>query len=1507
MFNQRMDWMALDAEVKTTVISFSGVLNRRERRPIYMDTLIGARPGIVFMQVNDSTGIGRKGNPAHKRALLQVTNIDISAKFGYDNNLIAVTRLDNGQPIGKAIVELRDINNKIIWVGKTNTEGKALSPSWWKLSMVRQNHYAMPEQIILVYNDKDLAFLSSEWDVGISPWRFGLEYQGDQIPKQTYLGTMITERDLYRPGEMAFGKGFVRFLENESWQPVKHTKVVMTVRGEGAVHAFSGEEGDEEGGRAEGGTAILYEDTVALSKIGAFEFKFRIPKEAKLGVYTMQAHVVGFEEDMSKNGFREQIKGSLRVAEFKPAELEVHVVPSVNDAMYGDSVSGVISSNYLFGAPVKDEPVLWAVRRFTMHFKQKGYEDWTFENWADDERRRTEDPPEGRLMFKDSTNLDSKGMAKVGFRIGPNENGTPAYYQLEATVTGKSSQPIASWKSIAVHPADCYVGIRLSDYFITAAMPMKIHLATLTPQGKRVAGQKIALKVICRYWTSVLKLDLEGRRTWQSERKDSVCLSDTLLSADYTGDTVLFVPTRTGYYIVKATVLSNGKESAAASTGFYACGSDYVPWERTNDDVIDVVSDKKTYEPGDLAKLLVKSPYPESRALLTVEREGVILSKWITLHGTAARVDLPITRDFLPNVYVSVMILRGRASEQRFDEDGNDLSKPAFKIGYCQFDVEPSGKHLKVQVESAKPEFKPGDSAEVKIIVPQLAKKTYASDVLVMVVDEAVLMLSGFKTPDPFQVFYNTRPLCVLTGELRSTVIGERNYGEKGENRGGSGGVDPALLARLNDMAARGNFKVCAYFNPRVVLNKEGKATVRFKLPDNLTTFRIMAVAQSALAEFGSGEARIRVNKKLMLRPFLPRFLRVGDTCLAGVVGENYTGAADTVKVRCESQGVKLSGGSFSQACVQPNSNAYLLIPMVADALADSVSLVFKGVLGAETDGVAVTLPLVYERSLETVAMTGSTADSARQLVKVPAGTDERFGGVQASLSSTALIGLGESVNYLFEYPYGCLEQRTSRILPIILFQEMIKAFAGKVPKNMNGAELIREYLGMVTKYQCPNGGFDYWTPAKHDSPYITAYTLLAIIRAGNKGYSVDPESRTKAINYLSDCLNGQLRRNEYPYNETEWRTTLAFITAVLAEAGIGKPGVVEDLFKHRNQLTAVGLSWLYKAIVLGKNDPKMGEQVKTDIMNFAKIEAASLHFEERAGQGNYWIHSSNVHSTSVILLNLLESDGKFLQAEKAVRWLMEKQRNNRWGNTHENFFAFWATAAYFNAYEKETPDFTAKIRLDGKEWLTEKFAGRQSESRMTSQSLTALPKDRNLPMDFVKQGPGRLYYQFRMKYAPAGKAEARDEGLFVDREYQTLEGKPLKPEEFKVGQMVLVRLTVKTTRERHFVAVNDAVPAGCEIIDPTLSVVSSELKAKLTAFNRESRSSWWGSWNHVEYRDQRCLLFADVLDAGAHTFAYLVRPSITGSFGTPATHAEAMYEPEIFGRSAECLTVIKK
>lgn len=1444
--------------------------NEKKLLPLKLDEALGEKKyGIVFIQLDylkKNLRPNERYRRRYQRALVQITELGITAKFSPFNNLIWVTRLSDAQPVAGAEVEIRDDENEVKWRGKTDEKGFARTPGWKSLGIKPKDKWSKPRQWVLVTQGEDVALSSSEWGTGIYPYRFGISYDRKAEPR-VVGGHLFSERGIYRPGEEVHLKGIIRKKENGKW---KITQEALDVR----VTTSRGEE--------------LLKERITLSPYGSFSLTIPLPKKAPLGRYQVQARfpVEGEKAKPWKRWDINTVSTSFRVAAYRPAQFEVNVRPEREDYIFGDLYRTTLEARYLFGAPMSHQKITWKLTRRPSYFRPPGHRGYRFAGyyWWEKGRSRS------GLVASGSAKLGQDGTFLLERRLDGKGYWGSATYILEGTVKGLSRQVISGRAGVTVHRGTFYLGMKPSTTFLEKGKNLKVNLIAVDREGKLLTGKNIRLSMTHRQWHSVRKAGVGGRYRWVSEHKDTKEAEVTIVSGEEPV-AATFLPQQVGFYVLKAESEDERGNPLRTATTFYVTGKGYVAWKRSDDDRIELVADAEKYKPGEKARILIKSPYEKCIALVTLEREGIMDSRIVHLESSAEKIEVPITEEHIPNIFVSVILLQGRTATHLFSKEGDDIGKPSFKIGYVNLPVDPGTRRLKVEVKTDKKEYRPGGQVEVEVKVKDHSGKGVETEVTLAVVDLGVLKLIGYKTPDPFPYFYGQRPLSVQTSETRLHVVGQRNYGEKGEPTGGGG-----LLAE-SKIAVRGEFRTCAYWNPSLITDKRGNIRVSFKLPDNLTTFRVMSIAHTKDSCFGSADSSFTVNKLLMLRPALPRFVRIGDLFQAGVMVHNYSQKRARIELSVQAEGILLEGESLQSLELAPGEGKEILFSYRVEN-PGRATFIFRARMGKETDGVKISIPIHLPRSTETVALLGSTPKEHKEWLKVPENVLAGIGELDVTASSTALVGLERSADYLFSYPYGCLEQHLSRILPMILFGEVVDAFSLPGLEGRDYHEVVQETLNKIADFQLSNGGLAFWVDSAYDSPYVSAYTLFTLQKAKEAGYRVDEKMMKKIEKYLRNVLRGKVKRSYYPYDSVTWHCIDAFTLQALASVGIYEPAYVERLYNKRYQLPCFAQAMLLKAMHYGQGDRYMMKELRRLINNGMRIEATTVHFEE-PDRGMGWIFHSNLRTTAAVLQTFLEVDGSHEQAEKMVRWLIQRRRGGRWRSTQENLYTFWALATYFQKYEKEVPKFSAQVYLAEKKVLEEIFKGRSLKTERKSISLKELKEGKTYPLLFQCKGQGRFYYGAWLSYAPDRDLPARDEGLAVFKSIETLEGKPVTENLFQAGEVYRVRLKVVTPRDRNFVVVDDPLPAGFEAVDTSLSIESKELAQRLWSFRREERKRrWWGSFDRTELGDDRVLIFADYLLAGVHNYSYLVRATTYGGFHMPATKAEEMYSPEVFGRN---------
>ena len=1449
--------------------------NKRDVFPLRLREFFPEKYGTIFLQVD--TLLEDKWS-RYPKAMLQITELGLTAKFSPENNLIWVTELRSGQPLPEVAIEIRDDSNKIYWQGKTDTKGMVESPGWKSLGIKSKSQWSQPQQWIFATKEDDFAFISSEWDTGLSPYQFEIPFEWNPKPVEIQ-GYVFTERGLYRAGETVHIKGIIRKREKGEWKTLGIDRVECEV-----LDPFNKRQ---------------LKKKVDLDVYSSFDLDMETSEEASLGTYPIKVTI----PPLAKGDRESYLYSSFRVEAFKPAEFEVHLRSTKEDYIFGDRYDADVRASYLFGGAMATQKVSWHLRLNPAYYTPPGHKGFVFGNQIDRwERYGQED---SQLLSSGESELDQDGKFKISAKLERGEEKNSVFASLEATVQGPSRRSISSRIQTIVHMGEYYIGLQPSTSFLPKGESLTVRTITVEPDGQVKPDQKIELRLIKREWNSVRKAGIGGRFRWISETVDTVIETKKVKTTTQTSE-VQFIPEKAGFYLLEAEAKDRRGNTIVTKTYFYVTGTDYIPWDRQDEDIVELIPDSSNYRPGDVAKILVKSPYERANALITVEREFLLHTEVREIVGSSSQIEIPIRSKHLPNVYVSVLLVQGRTTPKVTDNT-QDLGKPSFKLGYAKLNVDPAEKRLAVEILDLAQTYKPSEEVNLRINVKDGNGNGTRANLAVAVVDIGVLNLIGYKTPDPFSDFYSHKPLAVNTSDSRPFVLEQLTFGEKGEDV--AGGLGEAMKAgfapALSEIELRGDFRFTAYWNPSLETDKEGNASLTFRLPDNLTTFRVMAVAQTQDSRFGRSETHFKVTKPLLLQASLPRFARVGDTFSGGIVVHNQATEESEVVIDCKAKGLLLTDEKDTQnITLAPGESQEVLFSFKVDR-PGMAEVEFRAQMGGDTDGLHISFPLKLPRPTETVALHGETTESAEEKIRIPVEVYPEESKIAFLASASALSGLEGSVDFLTHYPYLCLEQRLSSILPYIVAKDILSDFKLSKLSSTDMKGHVQKNLKEIFEYQRGNGGFGLWPDSSHDSPFNSCYAAFALAKAKEAGFAVDEQSINRLISYLKNLTRGRLPKQDYPYGQRTWKTIQAFSLYALSLFNQPEPSYAEKLFVERETLSLFGKTLLLKALNKGKGSINAQNTLIQELMNKAKVSPTAAHFEDDEGREGRWIYASSNRTSALILQSLLDAGTENPLLSSVARWLVDRRKAGKWATTQDNFYVFYALSEFYRKYEKIEPDFKIAVSLAGKDLLDESFKTRNKVTQK-AHDLKDLAAGETVSLKIDKKGKGRLYYQTRLSYAPKQEMAAVDQGFSVVKDITTLDGKPL--ESIPAGTLAVVTLKVILPQESLFVVLEDPLPAGFEAVNPAFLTESEEQQKQLEVLSGSSGwRRWWQGFNHIEMHDDRVLMFANSLTPGIHTHRYLVRALTYGIFTAPGAKIEEMYSPEVFGRSGELTIKILK
>lgn len=1436
----------------------------------------------VAVQPGEAVPKARVYDSNVRATLVQSTNLGLSVKDSPLNTLILVTRLDDATPVAGAKITIRDSSNRVFWTGTTGADGIAIAPNtdlrrkkgaadeedyWWALSDL---HF-----IVTAEKDGDAAYIGSDWTEGISPWDFGMNWSLAEADPQL-RGTVFADRGVYKLGEEVHLKAVVRADAPDGMKlAAPGTKLEVTIR-------------DSHG-------KDLDRRSVTLGAWSSADWTWTVPADAPLGEYTI------FAKTADQRG---TVNGSFLVAAYRRPDFRVDTTLDANSTLAGTKLNGRITGRYLYGGVMSGKPVKWTYTKVAVDDVPRAIADrWGTFTFLDTEDWWREEEEGTVTISSNEATLDAKGELRLTLDTDL-AAGKPYAYTLEGVVTDVTRQQIAGRATFRVDPAPFYIGVKAPPFFADAKKSIDTEIIAPAIDGLATPGVSVKVELKKIQWASVRQGEGDGFYAWESERKE-------VLAGEWTIETKttpvpLQIPiSEGGQYILSASASDAQGRTTETRVSFYALGDGYTAWERRDHNRIDLVPEKQTYRPGETARIMVKSPWEKATALLTTEREGVRTWTPFQLTSTQQTITVPIAEKDIPNVYVSVLLIKGRTSQDP-GKDGSDPGKPAFRLGYVELNVEDASKRLAVDVKANRAEYRPGNKASIEVNVRDAQGKPAQAEITLWAVDYGVLSLTDYRTPDVLESIYLDKTLQVATTESRQRIVSRRVLTPKGANEGGGGGRDagPGTL--------RKDFRVLAFWVGSLVTDARGRAKTEVTLPDSLSTYRIMAVAADKQSRFGGAGSEIRINKPLMLTPAWPRFLHVGDAAhFGGVVHNQLTrGGKATVSIESLDPQVLSFNGLQSTVTIQPKTP----LEVRFDATAKSVGVArvrMRVAMGRETDAFEETIPVRVLASPETVAAYGEANPRAEETLDIPADVVPGFGGLRLDLSSTQLVGLSEGARYLVEYPYGCAEQQSSRALALMLVTDLGAEFNLPGIEPGKQKEAVQRTLRNLEEFQCGDGGFAFWPGqcAHPSSPFLTSYVVHVFQRGKSLGYTATNDMLERAYTYLDANLGQPQPENEgWMPAYTAWQ---AFAIKVLAEGGRNVDSHFNRVYGYRDRMPVFGISFLADALI-ARNEKSGARwtELQRRITNSIQPEGGQAFVSELADPYLLYFWNSNVRSTAISLGTLVRHGGHEELVKRMVRWLMLAREDGRWGNTQENAWAMEALVDYYKKYESQVPDFVGTASIGGETVATETFRGRSTDVRSSQFSMAdLLRKPGTASVVLQREGTGTLFYMLRLRYArDVLRLQPLDAGFHVERSYM-IEGGDGEKTSFNAGDLITVTLRIRNTKERRYVAVTDPIPAGTEPVETWFATTAAALVTRQLESATPSTWAFWerGGWDHVERHDDRVNVFATRLGEGNHVFTYLVRATTAGTFVTAPAHAEEMYEPEVFGRTGTVTVEIKK
>ena len=1457
------------------------------------EALVGGTGQVVVLVEPPEGATGDGGAERGTAVWVEVTRIGLDA-FADDSELLVwATSLADGAPVEGVEVSL------LPGGGSARTDGDGLA----RIPLGER-----PGTVLAARTGNDTALLpeSTSWWLPRGD-RSGWRRFDPGKPLRFYV---FDDRKMYRPGEEARVKGWVRRVGLGKGGDVEAAGIPA-----GAIRWTLYDSRRNELGRGEARAGAL----------GGFDFAVRFPDAANLGTARL---VLEAEGDRHEH--------RLEVQEFRRPEFEVTTQASEGPHLAGGRIEVTAAANYYAGGGLPNAEVTWRVTSRPGRFTPPGRDDFSFGSWkpwwAPDEGEGEADRTRTEVR---TGRTDSGGRHRLRIDLGSVEPPRPTNLSVEATVMDVNRQAWASRTDLLVHPGAVYVGLRARRSFVREGEPLEVEAIVTDLDGKAVGGREVAVRAVRLEW------EQRGDEWVETETDPSEC---RVRSAD---DPVActFRPRDGGSYKVTASVADEVGRRNETEIRLWVAGGEAPPRRGIEEERVKLIPDRREYRPGETAELLVVAPFAPAEGLMTLQRSGIVRTERFSMSGATQVLRVPIEEGFVPNVHVEVHLVGAADRSGEEGEPGSGSSRrPAHAAGSVNLRVPPYERTLGVEVRPRDTELEPGGGTEIAVEVRDAAGVPAAdAEVAVVVVDEAVLSLTGYRVPDPLETFYATRAGGVRDHRLRrnllltargapaggddeQALLRQRGPLEEAEPEGmlAAGAAAPAPGTGAPAIRMRTEFAPLALFAPALRTDASGTARVPVVLPDNLTRYRVMAVAAAGVKQFGSGEATITARLPLMVRPSPPRFLNFGDRFELPVVLQNQTEGALEVEVAVRAANAALTAGAGRRVTVPAGDRVEVRFP-AATVGAGTARFQVGAVSGPWSDAAAFRLPVWTPATAEAFATYGEIDRGAiAQPVRAPEGVFTEFGGLEVTTSSTALQALTDAVLYLAEYPFDCSEQLASRVMGLAALRDVLEAF--RTPELPPAEEIdaaVRRDIERLVRMQNSDGGFPVWQRGDPSWPYVSIHAAHALRRAVEKGFAVPVEAIGRSLGYLRAI------ESAIPawYGEEVRQTLTAYALAVRQRLGDGDPERAEQLVREvgLERLPLETTGWLLQALASAGGHAETRAAIRRHLGNRAVETAGAANFVSSYSDGAHLLLHSDRRADAIVLEAMLTDSPENDLVPKLVAGLLGHRTQGRWRNTQENVFILLALEAYFRTHEATTPDFVARA------WLGERYAGEHAFRGRTTERynlevpMAALREAGATELVLAKEGAGRLYYRVGLRYAPTDlRPPPADHGFTVERTYEAVDDPGDVQRDLdgtwriRAGARVRVRLTVVAPSRRYHVALVDPLPAGLEALNPALAVTGAVPMegSTMTVVGGPGLGGpggpgkwWWWTrpwFEHQNLRDERVEAFSSLLWEGVHRYAYVARATTPGDFVAPPPRAEEMYAPETFGRGAGDRVVVE-
>jgi alpha-2-macroglobulin len=1353
--------------------------------------------------------------------IVVITEVAIITKAGPGRLMSFVVDRRSGDPIAGMLVR--------VWIDQKEVASKTTDAQGLVDTAINQ---AKPENVAVLATDANGFAINTP-----GAWNLG------NAPDRNLKGYTYTDRPVYRPGDTVHFKTIVRAQTTGGYSVPQGQDLGLELRDPQTYE-------------------VIWTQTVKLNEMGTANWNYPIPADAKLGSYYLSMQM----------GERYVDGTNFSVEDYKKPEYAVKVTAQTPRVLEGQPIKATIDARYYFGEPVSNAKVKWVVHTSTYWPMGRDEDDEQADaggegdQGADNGDAENDDTYGGDQETEQSGTLDADGKLLITVPTRVDSKKQDLVYRIEARVTDAGNREIAGHGFALATYASFFLTAEPNSYVYTKGSTA---IVTVTAQDYDKKPVQTSFRVEMNRWdwrkgAGPVVSTLQGQTDVSGKAQIQLTIPDS------------------GEFRVRVTATTPEKRDIETATYLWAPGES--PWwSGPAQERVQIVPDKKTYQPGDTAHVLIVTGKEPTSVLVTSEGNGLYSGQVIKSSGGSITVDVPIKAEYAPNFYVAAVFIRGNKLYQ----------------GSKSLNVPPTQHQLNVQLVPSKPQYQPGEAASYIIKASDSSGKPIAAEFSLGVVDEAIYAIKPEAVGSIMNAFYG-RVYSQVSTETSLTYYFNGQAGKRKmqlANVRSSKAMAQLKPERLVQPKIRKAFPDTAFWVADVRTASNGQATVRFDYPDAITSWRATTRGVTQDTKVGSTVMNTIVRKNIMVRLVVPRFFRRGDEITLSTIVQNYLPTDKTAQVSMQFDGLQVLDGAQRDINV-PTRGLVKVDYRVRVLNVDSAKVVGKALTDVESDAMELTLPVVPFGVKLAISKSGSiagagTTDTSQPLT-FPAATEANTRKLTISVTPSIAGSVFAALNYLTSYPYGCTEQTMSSFLPDVLVANALQKLG--VKSNIDPVTLHKQVqagLDRLYTYQHDDGGWGWWqTDDSH--PFMTAYVLAGLSQAKAAGFDVKQD----AIDHGRDWLHGQFDHSE------KVRTDLrAYMAYALVLSGVHDSAVIDSVWNQRSTLTAYGQAVL-GLTMLEVNDSR-SKDLTTQLEGEAKQDDSQAWWP---GDNNYLMDfagNTTPESTAYALKLINRTDPNSPLLPKAAVYLVShRDEGYYWDSTEQTAMVIYGLTDYLERTQELKSNYSVDIRVNGKTVATKKFTPADALAPATTVTLndSQLMPEAN-QVRIVKLGDGRLYWSMRGEYY-SNEPRAVNTGSFklsTAREYfkltpQQKDGRVVYHLDklsgpVQVGDTLAVRITVGGNAWKYLM-IEDPIPSGTESI------------ARDDLYELDQRPDWWDRWfSDRELRDDRTTFFNMYFSQGQHEYVYLLKVVNPGVFRVSPTSVQPMYQPDYLSTS-DALTV---